>query len=124
VDEDLRGEVGRRVASKRKARGWTQQQLADEAGVSRGTVVSIEAGRAQNQPPKLASVLEALGMNADTASSPEPDDAWPQKVRIFARVIGHHVSSMPEKDQDKAIEVLMDLMISGRWRSMHVGDDE
>lgn len=29
----------------RKQRGWTQQNLADELGVSRQTVISIERGR-------------------------------------------------------------------------------
>jgi putative transcriptional regulator len=32
------------VASVRRAKGWTQQQLAGAAGVSRQTVVELEAG--------------------------------------------------------------------------------
>src|SRR3954454_12698471 len=36
--------LGRRIATLRGARGWTQQELADRVGVSRVAVSHIEAG--------------------------------------------------------------------------------
>lgn len=53
----------------RVRRGWTQQQLAQEAGVSRRTVCAIEGG---NHLPTLSSCLrlcKALGL--------EPEEVLP-----------------------------------------------
>ena len=54
-------ELGRRLEHIRLGRNVTQEQLAGEAGVSRSTVVRVEAG----QPVKLTAivrVLRALGL--------------------------------------------------------------
>ncbi|MDN3482477.1 helix-turn-helix transcriptional regulator [Arthrobacter sp. APC 3897] len=48
-----------RVREFRSNRGWSQQQLADELGVSRQTVISIERGRFDPSLP-LAFRLAAL----------------------------------------------------------------
>ncbi len=39
------GNVRNRVRELRRERGWTQQQLAEAAGVSRQSINSIECGR-------------------------------------------------------------------------------
>lgn len=46
----------------RKAKGWSQQRLADELGVSRQTVISIERGRfdpSLSLAFRLAAVFES-----------------------------------------------------------------
>ena len=48
------------VEEERKARGWSQQRLADELGVSRQTIISIERGRFDPSLPlafRLASTF-------------------------------------------------------------------
>lgn len=45
----------------RRERGWSQQQLADELGVSRQTIISIERGRFDPSLPlafRLARVFD------------------------------------------------------------------
>jgi putative transcriptional regulator len=45
----------------RRERGWSQQRLADELGVSRQTIISIERGRFDPSLPlafRLAHVFE------------------------------------------------------------------
>jgi putative transcriptional regulator len=45
----------------RRQRGWTQQHLADELGVSRQTIISIERGRFDPSLPlafRLARLFE------------------------------------------------------------------
>jgi putative transcriptional regulator len=51
--------VKNRLKDLRGERGWTQQDLADRAGVSRQTIHSIEAGKYDPSLP-LAFVLAKL----------------------------------------------------------------
>ncbi len=49
------------VERERKGRGWSQQRLADELGVSRQTIISIERGRFDPSLPlafRLAATFE------------------------------------------------------------------
>lgn len=49
------------LQERRQARGWSQQRLADELGVSRQTVISIEKGRFDPSLPvafRLAAAFE------------------------------------------------------------------
>lgn len=49
------------VPDLRAARGWSQQRLADELGVSRQTIISIEKGRFDPSLPlafEIARVFE------------------------------------------------------------------
>ncbi|MDR7234042.1 MULTISPECIES: helix-turn-helix transcriptional regulator [unclassified Agrococcus] len=49
------------LPERRQERGWSQQRLADELGVSRQTVISIEKGRFDPSLPvafRLAAVFE------------------------------------------------------------------
>lgn len=51
------------LPERRKSRGWSQQRLADELGVSRQTIVSIETGRFDPSLPlafRLAQVFDCL----------------------------------------------------------------
>jgi putative transcriptional regulator len=47
------------LAERRRARGWSQGQLANELGVSRQTVISLEKGRFDPSLP-LAFRIAAL----------------------------------------------------------------
>lgn len=93
MDLEQRKQVGDRIAEARKGRGWSQKRLADEAGVSENTVLSIEQATRQAQPAKLRAVLTALGM-------PEPIDGTmsmegvPEDVRVFLRVAAQRLKVM------------------------------
>lgn len=53
---ELAAELGARVRAERLRQNWTQQTLADRAGVSRATVLRMEAG----DPVQLTALLEVL----------------------------------------------------------------
>lgn len=53
-------EVVRRL---RKERGWTQRELADEAGTTQYTVSEIELGHRDPHPTTLRKLAEALGVS-------------------------------------------------------------
>jgi len=59
--DDLLREIGRRVASIRRERGWTQDRLATELAVSVKYVQRIEGGRENLTVRSLVKLADALG---------------------------------------------------------------
>lgn len=59
-DELLAEMIGHRLAEVRKARGLTQQQVADRMGVTKGRVSQIEQGKVSGQDV-VARFAVALG---------------------------------------------------------------
>jgi len=53
-----------RIRAARQALGWTQNELADKAGVSARTIHAVEKGRACRQTTKR-QILGALGVPWD-----------------------------------------------------------
>jgi transcriptional regulator with XRE-family HTH domain len=53
-----------RIRAARQARGWTQSELAQKAGVSARTIHAVEKGRACRQATKRR-ILTALGVPWD-----------------------------------------------------------
>jgi putative transcriptional regulator len=54
-----------RVRERRLDRGWTQEELAKAAGVSRQTIVAIEKGGYEPSVRLALELAEALGGSAD-----------------------------------------------------------
>ncbi|WAC66001.1 helix-turn-helix transcriptional regulator [Agrococcus sp. SL85] len=61
------------LPSLRRERGWSQQRLADELGVSRQTVISIERGRFDPSLPLAFRIARAFGTSIEAVFV--PDDA-------------------------------------------------
>ncbi|RRD05197.1 helix-turn-helix domain-containing protein [Arachnia propionica] len=53
--------LSRKVREARKARGWSQTELATHAGVSRLTVTRLEAGKSVSSST-LLKVADSLGL--------------------------------------------------------------
>ena len=70
----------------RKSRGWSHQQLADRAGVSRMTIQRIEAG----EDVRLLTMLDVLRvLDMDLVVVPEPLRAdVDQFIQAGGRVLG------------------------------------
>lgn len=60
--QEFRFRVGRGLRDARRARGWSQRELAEHAGVSRPTVARIEAGQ-RVRVDSLERVAGALGLS-------------------------------------------------------------
>jgi transcriptional regulator with XRE-family HTH domain len=54
--------IGVRVKQERQARGWTLDQLAETAGVSRRMVINVEHGAANPSVGTLLRISDALGV--------------------------------------------------------------
>lgn len=57
--------MGRRIASKRVGEGWTQEQLAEKAGLSAKYVSRVEQDNANLSARVLADLARALGETMD-----------------------------------------------------------
>lgn len=61
--EPLLTQVGQRIRNLRVRRGWSQERLADEAGVDRSYMSGIERGVRNSSILTLAKVALALGVS-------------------------------------------------------------
>lgn len=59
------------IAQARAGLGWSQQRLADELGVSRQTVISIEKGRYDPSLPVAFRLARAFGTTIEDLFTPE-----------------------------------------------------
>lgn len=58
-------EIGARIRTVRRERGWTQDELAQAVRVSRSAVAQWETGRAGQLIPNLARIAEVLGVGVE-----------------------------------------------------------
>ncbi|HEX7101566.1 MAG TPA: XRE family transcriptional regulator [Nitrolancea sp.] len=70
--------IGVRVKHERQARGWTLDQLAEAAGVSRRMLVNVEQGAANPSVGTLLRISDALGVGLPALV--EPPQSKPVKV--------------------------------------------
>ena len=54
-------ELGKRIREKRKALGWTQEMLADKAGIDRSYIGGVERGERNLTFTMLCEVCKAFG---------------------------------------------------------------
>lgn len=55
--------IGRALRDARRLHGWTQQQLAVQAGVGQPTVSNVERGTTNTPVGSLLRILAALGLD-------------------------------------------------------------
>lgn len=69
----LAAAIGSRVRQERQSRGWTLDQLAEAAGVSRRMLVNVEQGAANPSVGTLLRISDALGIGLPAlVDSPQP----------------------------------------------------
>jgi methanogenic corrinoid protein MtbC1/DNA-binding XRE family transcriptional regulator len=71
-EEEYFARLGRRVHTLRTARGWTQQQLADEAGLDRTYISGLEHGKQNPTVGALLRLAQALEAPIGRLIGPEP----------------------------------------------------
>ncbi len=62
-----------RLPDLRAAKGWSQQRLADELGVSRQTIISIEKGRFDPSLPLVFRIARTFGCAIEDIFFPDDD---------------------------------------------------
>lgn len=57
--------IGEKILNQRKARGWSQEELAERISVSRQAVSRWEAGTAKPDADKIIALCDLFGISAD-----------------------------------------------------------
>lgn len=95
-----------RLTTLRKARGLTQQALADMAGVAVLQIRRYEGGNSQPTLDVIRRLAIALGVSADMLVFDEQERGPSEQLRYQFETI----SRMPQREQD-VIRELLDAMI-------------
>ncbi len=66
-------ELGNRIRENRKARGWTQEELADNASIDRSYIGGVERGERNLTFKVLCQICEALLCDVATLTKGIPE---------------------------------------------------
>lgn len=103
LSTDERAEYAAGVKSLRQSKGFTQQALADAAGVSRQTINNIERAVKVPQADVLSNVLRVLGVDIEENVFEEQTDLW---LSIMGTLIESIDVSRRQQTVDRALKVL------------------
>lgn len=87
--------LGKKIATERGEKGWSQRELADEAGVSNTTINRIERGKINPSSDVIKKVARALDMSLDdlmyndrgtTQKLREIENSLEEKAKVKARL--------------------------------------
>ena len=108
MDERERKELGETIRDFRGKRGWTQDELAEHAGVSVRTVGNLERGAVVSQAGVLGKVLDTLGIQ-------RPEDPWAGDVMFegFLKAVGLTVWNADPDEQARLIIEVYRLLMPG-----------
>jgi transcriptional regulator with XRE-family HTH domain len=79
VDPDLMSLIAERVRARRRARGWTLDELAERSGISRRMLVNVEQGATNPSIATLLRLSEALAIGLPSLVAPNDADT-PLKI--------------------------------------------
>lgn len=104
MNEQQRKTIGEQVAGARGLRGWTQRELAGEAGIAANTVRAIERGQTV-QPGKLARVMAALDIKP--LAEAQASAGYPVDIELIRDAIGLWLLDVPEAERAAQVRALL-----------------
>lgn len=108
MDATQRQRLGAMVRQGRKRKGWTNQDLAEAAGLAPNTVSAIESGK-NTRPGTLAAVMNALDIPPLSEQT-----TYPQHVDLIRDLVGQWLLNLPEREREQAERGLITFITS--WR--------
>ncbi len=75
--------LGEKILSLRKARGWSQEELADRIGVTRQAVSRWESDSAKPDADKIIAVCKEFGVSADYLLGLQPRKGPPETTGVL-----------------------------------------
>lgn len=109
-------DFGARLGALRRARGLSQEELAEQAGVSRRVIAYYETESAQPPGAMLVALGRALKVSTDELLGVKPltEKTSPKTARLLKRL--RRVEELPPADQ-RAVLKLVDAMLETRRRA-------
>ena len=107
---------GERLGELRKAAGFTQQQLADEVGVSRRMIAYYEGQSAHPPTTLLPDIARALNLSTDAllGLTPIKKTAKPANTRLARRL--QQIEKLETADKRQILQVLDTLLESAQLK--------
>lgn len=104
-------DLPKRVRDARRRQGWTQEDVAEKAGMKLRAYQNFEGGHSWPQPANLRGILIAVGLDAAGEEHPEAPRVvagteWPRDVDVFLSMLGAFLMTMTE---DQRLGVIHDL---------------
>lgn len=92
--------VAARFAAARKMRKMSQQDVADAAGVSLGTISNLENAHRMPQRRTRAAIAQAIGEDIfDDGLADSARLGWPGDVQVFTQVLGAYLTALPPAER-------------------------
>lgn len=88
------------IREKRRAKGLTQEQLAEKAGVSSGYIGQVECEEMTPSIPVIAVLIDILGIDANTLFFEESEDV------SLTREISLRASRLPKENQEIILGII------------------
>ena len=85
MDKRIAETIGRNLQRLRSQRGWTQEQLAEKAGISTSFCANIERGIKGVSLPVLYNLANTLGVSVDYLLYPEQSDARIRNIQVLLK---------------------------------------
>jgi len=98
--------LGKRLASLRKDRGFTQLEIAEKIGVIQPIISDYERGRLRPHPDMLVKLAGVLNVSTDEllGIAKSPKTARPLNRRFLRRL--QAVDKLPKRDQDALLRTI------------------
>ena len=105
LNEQERLDYAKQVRIVRGMRGLSQSDLAEAAGVGRGTIINIETGKTIPQGDVLVRIMRVLGMVADDAQE------MPDWVEGNMEIIASMLMRVPESKRAEVLSSIFTAII-------------
>lgn len=105
----MKHNIADKLKELRKAKGYTQQDVADAVGITRATIGGYEIGRRQPRLPDLQKIADFYGVGLDyfgIASTDEVFDLLARAKDVFAS------ESVSKEEKDNLYKELMRLYLT------------
>lgn len=112
MDERQAAQIGAQIRQARKAREWTQEQLAEQAGVAKKTVTAMENGR-NVRPGNLRAVLDALGIPPLSEQQSDQDEAAAD-IELLHTILAQWLRGQSADQRARSIRDIMRFVVTDR----------
>ena len=107
--------LGRKIAESRKARGWTQGQLADKVGVHPSHITRWERDRNQPSVATLSKLAESLSVSIEELTSTPSKRAIQESIQDDTLLSQFKsVQDLDERDRSTIMHVIDAFVVKRR----------